>query len=60
MTRRPQRGVDHRRHRALAVGARDVDRAERALGMTEPVDERGDVVEAELDPELFEAEKIGE
>ena len=54
-----QRGVDHRRHRALAVGAGDVDRAERALGMAEPRDDGGDVVEAELDAELFEREQPG-
>ena len=53
-----QRRVDHRRHRAFAVGAGDVHRPECPLGMAEPGDERGDVVEAELDAELLEAEKI--
>src|SRR5439155_14478296 len=55
-----QRRVDHRRDRALAVRAGDVDRSKRALGVTEARHERGDVLEAELDPELFEAEEIGE
>src|SRR4029079_16730136 len=53
-----QRGIDHRRYRALAVGAGDMDRAECALGVAEPGDERGNVVEAELDPEVLEAEQI--
>jgi len=54
-----QRGVDHRRHRALAVGAGDVDRAERAFGMAERRDDGGDVLEAELDAELLEREQPG-
>ena len=53
-------GVDHRRHRALAVGARDVHRAERSLGMAERGDQRPDVLEPELDPELFEPEQVVE
>ena len=57
---RAQRRIDHRRHRALAVGAGDVHRAEGALGVAESRDERGDVLEAELDPELLEAEEVGE
>ena len=55
-----KRGVDHRRDRALAVGAGDVDGSERPLGMAERVDDRGDVLEAELDAELFEAEELVE
>ncbi len=53
-------GVDHRRHRALAVGAGDVHRRERPLGMAQRGDQRPDVLESELDPELFEPEKIVE
>jgi hypothetical protein len=34
--------------------------AERALRMPEFRDERGDILEAELDPELLEAEEVGE
>jgi hypothetical protein len=33
-----------------------VNRAERAVRAAKPLDDRGDVVEAELDAELFEAE----
>src|SRR6185436_5492239 len=58
VARRAQRGIDHRRDRSLAVGPGDMDRAERALGVAEPGDERGNVVEAELDPEVLEAEQI--
>src|SRR5262245_33344902 len=53
-----QAGVDHRRDRAFAVGAGDVYGAERALGMAETRQDRADVVEAELDAELFEAEEV--
>src|SRR5689334_11691920 len=55
-----QPGVDHRRHRSLAVGAGDVDRSKTPLGMAEPGDDRQHVVETELDPELPEAEEVGE
>ena len=48
-----QRGVHHRRDRALAVGAGDVHRSEAALGVAEPGDERGNVAEAEFDAELL-------
>jgi hypothetical protein len=48
--------VDHRRDRTLAVGARDVDRGEAALGMAERRAEMGDVGEPELDAERFERE----
>ena len=60
MAGRAQRRIDHRRDRSFAVGAGDVHRAECALGMAEARDDRRDVVEAELDPELFEAEEIGQ
>ena len=60
MARGAQRRVHHRRHRALAVGAGDMHRPERPLGMAEPRDERGNVVEAELDPELLQAEEVGQ
>ena len=56
---RAERRIDHRRDGAFAVRAGDVNRPERALRMAEAVDDREDVVEAELDPELFEAEEIG-
>ena len=46
--------VHHRRDRALAVGAGDVDRGEAALGMIELRAEPRDVVEAEFDAERFE------
>ena len=55
-----ERRVDHRGDRAFAVGAGDVHGAERALGMVESGDDGGDVVEAELDPELFEREQPGQ
>jgi len=60
VARRAQRRVDHRRHRSLAVGAGDVHRAERPLGMAEPRHQHRDVVEADLDPQLLQAEEVGE
>ena len=52
--------VDHRRHRALAVGAGDDDRAEAALGVAERGAEPRDVLEAELHAEALEAEQVVE
>jgi hypothetical protein len=49
--------VDHRRDRALAVGTRDVQRDERALGMTERRAQSPDVVETQLDAERLELEQ---
>ena len=59
MARGAKRGIDHRGHRSLPVGAGNVDRSKRALGMAEPFDDRGDVLEAELDAELLEREQPG-
>ena len=53
-----QPGVDHRRDRALAVRAGNVNRSERPLGMPEAADDREHVLEAELDAELSEAEEV--
>src|SRR5215831_9439405 len=50
--------LHHRRHRALAVGSGNVYRAKRALRMAEPRHDGADVVQAELDPELFEPEHV--
>jgi hypothetical protein len=44
----------HRRHRSLAVGARDVQRGERTLRMIERLAETRDVVETQLDAEGLE------
>ena len=52
-----QRRLDHRRYRALAVGACDVDGAKLPFGMSERFDDGADVVETEFDPELGEAEQ---
>ena len=60
MARGAQRRVHHGRHRSFPVGAGDVDRAIRAIRAAEPLDDRGDVVETELDSELFETEQISE
>ena len=57
---RTERRVEHRRHRAFAVGAGDVNRAKGTLGVIQAVHERPDVLEAELDPDLLEAEEVGE
>jgi hypothetical protein len=50
---RAQSALDHGCYRPFAVGARDVDRSICALGMTERRENRADVVESELDAELF-------
>ena len=55
--RGPQPALDHRRHRALAVGAADVNRSIGALGVAERRENGADVVEPELDAELFEREE---
>ena len=61
MAGRAQRRVDHRGDRSFAVGAGDVDGVERALGMIRArATDGADVVEAELDAELLEAEEPGE
>ena len=52
-----QAALDHRRDRSLAVGAGDVDRRPRALGPVQRVENLVDVLEAELDAELFEREE---
>src|SRR6516164_4337195 len=52
--------VHHRRHRPLAVGSGDVDRTKGALRIAQPRHDSSDVVQAELDPELFKPEQIGE
>jgi hypothetical protein len=53
---RHQRRMRHRGHRALAVGARDVERGEAALGVAERVTQARDVLETQLDPEHLERE----
>jgi hypothetical protein len=55
-----KRRIDHRGDGALAVRAGDVDGPKRSLRMAEAVENRADVVETELDPEVFEAEEIFE
>ena len=60
ISRRTQSSVDHRGDRSLAVGPRDVQRPKRALGVAQAADDGAHVGEAELDPELLEAEQIGE
>ncbi len=55
-----QRGMGHRGDRPLAVGAGDVERGERPLGMAERRTQARDVVEPELDPERLEREKAVE
>src|SRR5829696_7149549 len=55
-----QRGVDHRRHRSLAVCAGNVHRLECALGDIELRENRRDVLEAEFDAELREREEVFE
>ena len=60
MARGPQRGVDHRRDGPLAVGAGDMHGTKRVFRIAEALENRADVVEAELDPEMFEAEEIFE
>ena len=52
-----ERGIDGRHHGSLAVGPGYVHGPERPLGMPERGDQRLDVVEAELDAELFEPEQ---
>ena len=52
-----QAALDHRRHRAFAVGAGDVNRFPGALRMAERREDDADVVEPELDAELFEREE---
>src|SRR5438552_3950912 len=59
-SRGSQRRVDHRGDGSFAVRARDVNRPVRALGTSETLDDRGDVLESELDPELLEAEEVVE
>ena len=56
-SRGAQGALHHGRDRPLAVGARDVDGSEGPLGMAQRLQERADVVEAELDAELFEREE---
>ena len=51
---------DHRRDRAFAVGAGDVQRGEAALGMAERRAQLRDVLEPELDAERFEREQTVE
>ena len=53
----PQAALDHRRHRALSVRAADVNRSIRALRVAERRQNGADVVEPELDAELFECEQ---
>ena len=53
-----KRRVDHRGDRPFPVGACDVHRLESALGMSQRADQRPDVLEPELDPELFEPEQV--
>ena len=60
VTRAPQHLVDHRGHGSLAVCTGDVNRSKSVLGIAETREQRANVVEAELDAELFEAEKVGE
>src|SRR5438477_3446930 len=55
----PEGGLDHGRDRPLAVGAGDVDRAKRPLGVVQALAERRHGLEPEFDPELFEAEEVG-
>ncbi len=50
-------GVHDGRHRTLAVGSGHVHRCERSLRMAECRDEASDVVQPELDTELFEPEE---
>src|SRR4051812_10370379 len=49
-----QRPINHRCDRSFTVAARDVNRPEGTLGMSQRLDYRPHVVEAELDPELLE------
>ena len=55
---RVQNGVEHGRGGAFAVGAREVDRGDRALRMTERLDEQAHPVDPEFDPADLETEKI--
>jgi hypothetical protein len=52
-----QPALDHRRHRALAVGAGNVNRSVGALRIAQRGENRADVIEPELDAELFECEQ---
>ena len=52
--------MHHGGHRALAVGAGDVNGGERALRVAESLAEAGDVVEAELDAQRLEREEAVE
>src|SRR5918993_2962742 len=54
---RAQAALDHRRHRAFAVRAADVDRRPGVLRVAERRENGADVVEAEFDPELLEREE---
>ena len=52
-----QRPIHHRDHRTLAVGSGHVHCLEGPFGMSKLGDECVDVVQAELDAELFEPEE---
>ncbi len=53
-TRCAQHRVDHRRHRALAVGPGDVDRAKVILRVAQQIEQRTDVLQTQLDPEMLQ------
>ena len=50
--------LDHSGDRSLAVRAADHDRANAAVGVVELFEQRGDLVQTELDAELLEREEI--
>ena len=55
---RMQHGVQHRRHRSLAVRPGDMDHRVAPLGMAERRDEEAHPVDAEFHPSRLEAEKV--
>ena len=56
----PERGVDHRRYGTLTVRSGDMHGTEGVFRMAESLENRADVLEAELDPEVLEAEEVFE
>src|ERR1700683_4753747 len=55
----PQRAFDHGGHRALAFGAGDDDRGNRAIGVAETRHEAANLIEPELDAEQFQRGQVG-
>jgi hypothetical protein len=53
----PDRTFDHRADRTFAIGPGDVNRGEAFLGVSERLEKAADVVEPELDAEVFEREQ---